>query len=216
MRNIAKFLLGEEALNYPGSDQHGKWFHEVVCDQHNSPNYWWRYWIRELTKSNFDDVSQLHSNFDFLVSSRPNKLTNDKMRERLELIAEEFLELVQASGFDLHIVLDPWGSIEKIEIKTSCEFIPSFVDQSDALIDITYVVMGTAVSMGLPWQELWDDVHRANLSKKVGVTKRGHKKDLVKPDNWIGPKTEEILLNNGYDPNQEGIDDYEVQKTDDI
>ena len=38
-------------------------------------------------------------------------------------------------------------------------------DHYDALIDLTYVAMGTAYMMGLPWQDLWDEVQRANMSK---------------------------------------------------
>jgi predicted HAD superfamily Cof-like phosphohydrolase len=52
--------------------------------------------------------------------------------------------------------------------------------------------------MGLPWDELWDDVHRANMAKERGVGKRGHAVDCVKPVGWTPPKTEKILQQAGY------------------
>src|SRR5690606_15968618 len=64
---------------------------------------------------------------------------------------------------------------------------------ADALIDLVVVAMGTAVMMGLPWELLWDDVQRANMSKVRGVTSRGVGADLMKPEGWEAPKTDEIL-----------------------
>lgn len=37
---------------------------------------------------------------------------------------------------------------------------------ADALVDIVYIALGTAQIMGLPWQELWDEVQRANMAKE--------------------------------------------------
>ena len=54
--------------------------------------------------------------------------------------------------------------------------------------------------MGLPWQELWDDVQRANMAKERGTTKRGNVVDVMKPAGWQPPKTQEILVSHGYDP----------------
>ena len=43
----------------------------------------------------------------------------------------------------------------------------------------------------------WDDVQRANLTKRRALTasesKRGSLNDVIKPPGWVGPKTEEIL-----------------------
>lgn len=74
---------------------------------------------------------------------------------------------------------------------------------ADALIDLVYVAMGTAHLMGLPWHTLWEDVQRANMTKvraspdQPGV--RGHHEfDVVKPEGWEGPHTEEILKRFGW------------------
>ena len=78
--------------------------------------------------------------------------------------------------------------------------------------------LGTANMMGLPWQALWEDVHRANMAKVPGITKRGHLVDCVKPGGWVGPKTLEILEHHNYnkevDSKEENhCDDAEYQRS---
>jgi NTP pyrophosphatase (non-canonical NTP hydrolase) len=73
---------------------------------------------------------------------------------------------------------------------------------ADALIDLVYFAKGTANLMGLPWDELWVDVHRANMAKERGEKVRGGraiKVDAIKPPGWQGPRTLEVLSAAGYD-----------------
>jgi len=72
--------------------------------------------------------------------------------------------------------------------------------QADALVDLVYVALGTVAILGLPWRELWDDVHRANMSKERGMGKRGIANDVVKPAGWVGPKTRQILADAANPP----------------
>lgn len=62
---------------------------------------------------------------------------------------------------------------------------------ADALVDLAYVVHGTAIMMGLPWYVLWDEVQRANLSKEraknASESKRGSALDVIKPPGWRAP-----------------------------
>ena len=62
------------------------------------------------------------------------------------------------------------------------------VGVADALTDVIYVAVGTALSMGIPLDKVWDVVHAANMKKVKGTTKRGIANDAVKPDGWIGPE----------------------------
>lgn len=70
---------------------------------------------------------------------------------------------------------------------------------ADALVDLAYVVYGTAHFMGLPWDALWAEVQRANLAKtpKVG-TKRGHRFDVGKPPDWAPPDVAGVLRRAGW------------------
>lgn len=47
------------------------------------------------------------------------------------------------------------------------------------------------------WDEMWNDVQRANMSKERATSatqsKRGSTYDIVKPEGWIPPRTEELI-----------------------
>ena len=124
----------------------------------------------------FEDVSAFHDKFNFINGHRAVQLlSRAKLTERFECMLEEINEFKDA--------------IPKNDIMAL----------ADALIDLVYFAKGTAVMMGLPWEQLWDDVHRANMTKVRGVTKRGHAFDVVKPEGWEGPKTAEIITAAGFD-----------------
>lgn len=124
--------------------------------------------------SNFKDVQEFHAKFRLLLNRSPKHLTRRKLQERIDFLHEEWTEFVE-------------GADEQ-----------DLAKQADALIDMVYVAMGTAVMMGLPWEQLWEDVHQANMRKVRGVGKRNHKVDCIKPEGWEGPRTDEILYINGY------------------
>lgn len=128
--------------------------------------------------SNFDDVGEFHQKFGLPAVGRthpinPTLLDDETYRFRLKFMAEELEEFVTAN-------LE--GNLEKA---------------ADALIDLVYVVMGTAHKMGLPWQELWSEVHRANLGKERATSsdqsKRGSQLDVIKPPGWQPPEIARIL-----------------------
>ncbi len=153
--------------------------------------------------SNYDDVRAFHDKFGLLHGQQPRQLTPEKLKERLEFLWEEFYEFMGGCGVCIW-VCEMTG---KLEIKFEPRGKPDIAEQADALIDLVYVAMGTAVMMGLPWQELWDDVQRANMAKVRGVSHRGHPVDCVKPEGWIGPRTMEILMAHGYDPEAKEVGD---------
>ncbi len=64
----------------------------------------------------------------------------------------------------------------------------------DALIDLCVVAIGTLDAFGIDSHKAWDEVLRANLSKRVGV-KEGRPNplglpDLMKPEGWTAPSHE--------------------------
>lgn len=145
----------------------------------NALKYFFLVFIRVLTGADkeIEDVRAFQDKFTQLNFSEPGHLTKRKLTERCEFLQEELNEFKEAcSKQDLAL-------------------------QADALVDLVYVAKGTAVMLGLPWEQLWDDVQRANMSKVRGQTHRGHLVDAMKPPGWIGPKTMDILVASGYDPN---------------
>jgi predicted HAD superfamily Cof-like phosphohydrolase len=167
-------------------------------------------------KNIFTNVREFQVKFDHVVNFTPVHLTKRKLIERIKFLREELDEFTEACG--VSIIVNSDGSWFYAEGDGSQD-LPL---QADALVDLTYVALGTAVMMGLPWQELWDDVHRANMEKVRGIGTRGNLVDCIKPPGWQGPKTLEILLAAGYDPQhqtniEEHKDDIEhMQKIDNI
>lgn len=64
----------------------------------------------------------------------------------------------------------------------------------DALLDLVYVALGTAILHGFPWESGFVEVHRANMSKRLSLPGegRGHN-DIVKPEGFVPPNIEEVL-----------------------
>jgi len=66
----------------------------------------------------------------------------------------------------------------------------------DAIIDIIYVAYGTAAILGLneeQFQECFEEVHRANMSKILDSDDVTHKMGVKKPEDWKKPDFTEIL-----------------------
>lgn len=139
----------------------------------------WYYAVRRfIYPSEILDIRQFNMRFGFILNDRPVHLTRRKLQERIAFLQEELNELkVAALSQDL-------------------------CGQADALIDLVYVAKGTAVMLGLPWDALWDDVHRANMEKVRGRTHRGNVADCAKPPSWVPPLTRAILLSHGYRPHK--------------
>lgn len=129
--------------------------------------------------TNYQDVRDFHQKFDLPLRIAPAPLDTQTLQDRILCLQEELGELtVAATQRD-------------------------FAGQADALVDLVYFALGTAAMMGLPWEALWDDVHRANLAKERGPTHRGMAHDVRKPAGWVGPQTATILLDFGWEPDRD-------------
>jgi predicted HAD superfamily Cof-like phosphohydrolase len=70
------------------------------------------------------------------------------------------------------------------------------VKMFDALLDLAYVVYGTALFMGITpeqWEAGMSAVHKVNMLKERATddsSKRGTSLDVVKPEGWVGPEQE--------------------------
>jgi len=115
--------------------------------------------------SMLDDVVCFHNHvLELTPPSSPTLVSQEFCLERFRFMTEELDEFIEAS---MH------GDIVGI---------------ADALADIIYVALGTAHQMGLPFQAIWDHVHRANMRKVRGATKRGSSIDARKPEGWVSPE----------------------------
>lgn len=129
-----------------------------------------------MSSSNFNDVVLFQLTYQLPCSDVPRHPATALGRHRIKHMQEELDEF--AEGLDEH----------------------NLAKMADALIDLVYVAMGTAAAMGLPWQALWDEVHRANMSKTRGVSDvRKYHTDVIKPPGWVPPDIGGVLAAAGYD-----------------
>ena len=115
-----------------------------------------------------EQVKQFHKTFDYPINKIPTLETKEQQTLRINLIQEEFHELVHAVA-------------EK-----------NIVGIADALGDLLYVIYGAAVTFGIDMDPISDEIHRSNMTK-VG----GHKREdgkWIKPDTYEPPKIKEIIL----------------------
>jgi predicted HAD superfamily Cof-like phosphohydrolase len=127
-------------------------------------------------QGNFQDVQDFHDKFGIPRASQPTLLVGEALAFRIKFLEEEIREFKEA-----HEALEAGRITPDVALELA----------ADALIDETYVAMGTADMMGLPWDKLWDEVHRANMEKvratEASQSKRGSALDIIKPDGWVAP-----------------------------
>ena len=130
-------------------------------------------------KSHLENVLAFHQKFGVPVGARPAQLPAEDFLYRVAFMHEELNELMLAYL---------QGDLAK---------------QVDALLDLEYVLLGTALWMGLApiWAQAHAEVHRANMAKEKAQTKaesfaatgRWHKFDVIKPPGWTAPDLDGIL-----------------------
>lgn len=76
---------------------------------------------------------------------------------------------------------------------------------ADAVVDLLYFTIGTAVLMDIPLKRIWDAVHDANMRKTEGKTKRGVVGDAAKPADFTPPDVGAILKNDAAARLQGGV-----------
>lgn len=119
--------------------------------------------------SPYDMLREFHRVFD---AGENEEFTLDKVFLRDDLIYEEYQEVV--------------NELYKV---TNSEFDASLIDKkklTKELADLMYVVIGTAVTFGLPLEEVFEAVHKNNMSKvhPDGTIKRREDGKILKPDTF--------------------------------
>ncbi len=99
--------------------------------------------------------------------------TGEELSSRVCLIAEEFEELANAC-IDLNNagVEDDTKDLKQKILRE--------------MVDIVYVLIGTAATFGWDFDKAWDSVHAANMEK----TDEQIDGKVVKPEDWVEPNME--------------------------
>jgi predicted HAD superfamily Cof-like phosphohydrolase len=118
-----------------------------------------------MTESNFQKVKEFMETFGQEVKTSPAFPDEDTCKLRVELIAEELKELVEAIN-DKDIV-----------------------EVADALTDILYVTYGAGHAFGVDLDACFDEVQRSNMSKLGEDGKPIYREDgkILKGPNYFAP-----------------------------
>lgn len=103
---------------------------------------------------------------------------------RYELIKEEYLETRQALGRLIHVVAGGGYA-------SAGNWLHDCAQVVDGIVDLIYVLVGTASAMGVDLQPVWEEVHRSNMAKKDGPIAEDGKR--LKPAGWTPPAVERVI-----------------------
>jgi predicted HAD superfamily Cof-like phosphohydrolase len=127
-------------------------------------------------------VREFHEKAGATIGTVPSTLSENDRVLRMKLIAEELDELTQAFGLT---PAKPFGQM-------------NITDVADALGDLLYVVLGTAVSCGIDIKPIFHEIHRSNMTKFIDGYRRPDGKWIKGPS--YSPANLEPLLAVQADP----------------
>lgn len=142
-----------------------------------------------------DQVSEFHVAMDVPADApAPTIITDDRVRLRASLIAEESFEtlgsmirispeLHEAQTFVMRLIATEVVDVDLVEL-------------ADGLADLDYVVEGTRLEMGIDGAPVAAEVHRANMAKLGGPIAPNGKR--LKPPGWTPPDIEGVLRKQGW------------------
>lgn len=129
-------------------------------------------------KQLLDDVRAFHEACGVPCLDRPAIPDFERIDLRLALIDEEQHELIDAAVE---------GDLVRV---------------ADGIADLIYVLVGTALELGIPLDRVWAEVHRANMAKVDPVTGKVRKREdgkVLKPEGWTPPDIESALYGEAVD-----------------
>lgn len=174
-----KHELNKEIL-YTIRSENGKWnlpgiFSEIELDDMSSKEY---FKIISAQKSNiFEDTMAFQKKYGLWAANIKGFLPDENMEVKINHLKEELDETVEG-----------WQNRDLAQV-------------CDSIIDLIYVASGLLNLMNVPSQQLWNDVQLRNMCKiratKEIIGKRGSTFDVIKPEGWVGPRTNDILSASG-------------------
>lgn len=138
-------------------------------------------------------VRNFHDKFGVHVGETP-LMTDAAFRS--SLILEEAVETVvaavgSATAYEMLVA-------KLAELRSGPYAQPDFAEAVDGLCDSVYVNLGAAVHWGVNLAPVFDEVHRANMTKEGGPTRPDGK--ILKPAGWTPPDIEGELRKQGWKP----------------
>jgi predicted HAD superfamily Cof-like phosphohydrolase len=121
--------------------------------------------------SYYTDVVAWHLTFGVPVADHPQPVPADRLQLRLDLMDEEYRELIEA--------------LKAGDVPESAK----------EAADVIVTVLGTMAEEGIPFGAVWDAVHASNMAKRgpdKQVIRRADGK-ILKPEGWQPPDIAAVL-----------------------
>jgi len=154
-----------------------------------------------MIKTPYEQVIEFHEKFDLEYNGDPRSLEHELALFRIGFMIEELAEYASAAGYpNIHDHLeDIHRLIKRGSFPTTSRYLDNLDlhNQLDALVDLSYVLNGTAYLQGLDLEGAFEEVHTANM-KKVRVENaadslRNSKFDVIKPSGWTAPDLTQFI-----------------------
>ena len=128
------------------------------------------------------DIEEFHAKFGLRYEGRPRALPQELADFRQAFLGEELREyLDHASAAATELVASEFD-------QDHANYAYNLEQMLDALVDLTYVALGTSQLHGFNFREAWRRVHAKNMMKvraeRADQSKRGSTFDVVKPAGW--------------------------------
>lgn len=152
----------------------------------------------EMTREFYRAFKQYMPNKNSSPSLQEDVIPEDRLHLKMNLIAEEFSELVEAvyGKKSAEIIRKSYKEAVKNDDKTR-----DIVEAADATSDLRVVLDGFDIEANIPTEKVFDEVFRSNMSKldKNGnpILSDGTKAPLnkiMKSDNYFPPNVEKVLF----------------------
>ncbi len=154
-------------------------------------------------------LREFHQTYGHPVNTMPKTPAEDRVKLRLNLIAEEFFELLAACEIwpAFHYREQIAGEREDREVDAATIIrdcidygfvdrrVVSLVEVADALGDLAYVIEGANLEFGIPSEKVLAEIHRSNMSKLGADGKPIYSETgkVLKGPNYSPPNLENVL-----------------------
>lgn len=141
-------------------------------------------------RNSYERVREFHEVFGHPVAPEPVVPDDGRVMLRLELIREEFCELLEASGFK-----DAGAQIRAVYLNPDEDYAPDLIGIADALGDLDVVVNGSALEHGIPLPAVTAEIHRSNMTKLGPDGKPIYREDgkILKGEGYEPPRIADVL-----------------------
>lgn len=145
-----------------------------------------------------EDVRAFRIAGELPYSDGPPKMVEEhRVQLHLKLIAEEFLEVLEASGIEVNYIK---REVDYALRQTLYSYDGDIVGIADGLADLDYVVQGFRDELGIDEAGVRAEVQRSNMAKFADGIKRRPDGKITKPEGWTPPDIAGELRRQGWNP----------------